>query len=160
MIYFITARDLCRVKIGFSSNPRVRFAKMQSDSPVSLTLERVTVGGVDVERLLHAQFASARVAGEWFDLSPEIEAHMTTLPEPQTRKVRGATLKEKARAIGISQSYASEILSGHRKPSRPLAIHIMRRTGWRHEVLDGLSDEQIDVLESVEPWVPTQDRAA
>lgn len=55
---------------------------------------------------------------------------------------------------GISMSYASEILSGNRDPSRSLAIHIFRRTGWRHPRIAALSDEQIGVLETVEPWVP------
>lgn len=57
---------------------------------------------------------------------------------------------------GISKSYASEIRSGVRKPSRPLAIHIFRKTGWRHSLIADLSDEQIAVLEQVEPWTPTK----
>ena len=59
---------------------------------------------------------------------------------------------ELARDAGISASYASEVLSGVRRPSRPLAIHIFRTTGWRHPLLDGLTDEQIDTLEAIEPW--------
>ena len=59
-----------------------------------------------------------------------------------------------ASAAGISAGYAHDILSGRRTPPRPLAIHILRRTNWRHSVLDGLTDEQIDVLETVEPWTP------
>lgn len=55
-------------------------------------------------------------------------------------------------ATGISQSYASMILGGSRDPSRPLAIHILRSTGWRHAILADLTDEQIDTLEAVEPW--------
>lgn len=61
-----------------------------------------------------------------------------------------------ANGAGISKSYASEILSGERKPSRPLAIHILRTTGWRHELLSDLSDEQITMLEQIEPWSPKQ----
>ncbi len=57
-----------------------------------------------------------------------------------------------ADAAGISKSYASEIVNGQRKPSRPLAIHIFRKTGWRHPMLVGLSDEQLATLEAVDPW--------
>jgi hypothetical protein len=59
-------------------------------------------------------------------------------------------------------SYASEILSGarNRVPSRPLAIHILRTTGWRHPLLADLTDEQIDTLEQIEPWVPRQQAEA
>jgi hypothetical protein len=59
-----------------------------------------------------------------------------------------------AAAAGISTSYASEIVNNKRQPSRPLAIHILRKTGWRHPLIAELTDEQIAVLESVEPWVP------
>lgn len=62
------------------------------------------------------------------------------------------TYTDLAQATGISRSYAFEIVKGTRAPSRPLAIHIMRKTGWRHDLLAGLTDEQIDVLEAVEPW--------
>lgn len=60
-----------------------------------------------------------------------------------------ADLAEKA---GISLSYASEIVNGKRRPSRPLAIHIFRRTGWRHSTIADLTPDQIDTLETVDPW--------
>lgn len=59
---------------------------------------------------------------------------------------------ELAKQAGISKSYASEILSGKRAPSRPLAIHIFRNTGWRHDLIDGLADADIAALERIEPW--------
>lgn len=64
-------------------------------------------------------------------------------------------LAEKA---GISLSYASEILGGQRVPSRPLAIHIYRKTGWRHSIIADLTAKQIDTLEAVDPWVAPKDR--
>ena len=60
---------------------------------------------------------------------------------------------------GISKSYASEIRSGARRPSRPLAIHIFRKTGWRHDILEGLTDDQLATLETIEPWQPAEQRA-
>jgi hypothetical protein len=56
-----------------------------------------------------------------------------------------------AAKAGISRSYACEILAD-RQPSRPLAIHIFRTTGWKHSLIEGLSDEQIAMLEQIEPW--------
>lgn len=70
------------------------------------------------------------------------------------------TFKELLEATGISRGYASDILTGKQDPSRPLAIHIYRKTGWRHALLDGLSDEQLDVLEAVDPWTPAKAKAA
>jgi hypothetical protein len=61
---------------------------------------------------------------------------------------------ELADAADISKSYASEILSGKRHPSRPLAIHIYRQTGWRHASIADLTDEQLAMLEEIEPWSP------
>lgn len=59
---------------------------------------------------------------------------------------------ELAKAAGISKSYASEIVNDKRLPSRPLAIHIYRKTGWRHATIADLSDEQMAMLEEIEPW--------
>lgn len=59
---------------------------------------------------------------------------------------------ELASAVGISKGYASDILNDKQPPSRPLAIHIFRKTGWRHPCLADLTDEQIDLLEKIEPW--------
>ena len=58
-----------------------------------------------------------------------------------------------ATSAGISKSYASEILNGLRTPARSLAIHIYRRTGWRHGSISELTDEQMAMLEQIEPWV-------
>ncbi len=59
-------------------------------------------------------------------------------------------------ATGISQSYASMILGGARTPPRSLAIHILRRTGWRHPLITDLTDDQLAVFETVEPWAPRE----
>lgn len=64
-----------------------------------------------------------------------------------------------AEIVGISLPYSSQILKGRRVPSRALAIHIMRITGWKHPVIADLTTEQIDMLESIDPYRPT-DRAA
>lgn len=69
-------------------------------------------------------------------------------------------VKDLVEAAGISKTYASDIRSDKQRPSRPLAIRIFRQTGWRHDCLSGLSDEQIEMLEAIEPWTPTPDREA
>lgn len=60
--------------------------------------------------------------------------------------------KDLVDAAGISQSYASMILSGERTPARPLAIHIFRKTGWRHASIVALTDRQMKTLEEIEPY--------
>lgn len=61
---------------------------------------------------------------------------------------------ELAAAADISKSYASEILNDKRTPARSLAIHIFRRTGWRHPSIADLTDDQMLMLEQIEPWTP------
>lgn len=72
----------------------------------------------------------------------------------QVQMERKPGTMELAERAGISKSYASEIVNDQRKPSRPLAIHIFRQTGWRHPLLDGLTDEQLAMLEAIERWTP------
>lgn len=67
---------------------------------------------------------------------------------------------ELADRAGISKSYASEILNDARAPSRSLAIHIFRITGWRHSTIADLTDEQMTMLEQIEPWSPPKREAA
>lgn len=71
--------------------------------------------------------------------------------------IRTSELASKA---SISTSYASEIINGKRAPSRSLAIHIFRQTGWKHSLIEDLSDEQMSVLEQVDGWAPKAERAA
>ncbi len=55
-----------------------------------------------------------------------------------------------AEMAGISRSYACEIVTGARRPSRSLAIHIFRKTGWKASPIAALSDDDIDALERIE----------
>lgn len=74
--------------------------------------------------------------------------------------------KDLAEATGISQSYASMILSDsddqtkRRIPPRRLAIAIFRATGWKHPTIADLTEDQMRVFESVEPWIPPKQREA
>lgn len=61
-----------------------------------------------------------------------------------------------AKAAGISPSYANQITTGARIPPRALAIHIFRKTGWRHDSIADLTEEQMALLEQLEPWQPRE----
>lgn len=84
-IYFMTARALGLVKIGWSDNPHRRLCKMQSDSPVPLVFERVCEGGLEDEQELHRRFAADRRNGEWFNLSAGIAVFMDGLEFPPAK---------------------------------------------------------------------------
>lgn len=143
MIYFVTARESGRVKIGFSLDARKRFSKIKTDSPVELTLERVCEGSVEDEQSLHARFAAHRIAGEWFALSPEIEAHMATLEPVKVGRRRkpldgplgrwmvanSITQVQLAKAVGTEQPTISRVVRGEREPDFALMAAIAEYTG-------------------------------
>lgn len=56
-----------------------------------------------------------------------------------------------AQAVGISQPYASQLLSGKRPLQLGLAIRIYRTTGVKLGPIAGAADEDIAVLERFEP---------
>lgn len=59
------------------------------------------------------------------------------------------TLAEKLRSIGISASYASQIMTGFRSPSLALALRIHREIGVKLGPISGASDDEIKALERV-----------
>jgi hypothetical protein len=74
MIYFATAREVGRVKIGHTSMVlSTRLYALQNASPCLLAIEAATDGGRDEESALHTELNRHRVFGEWFRLCPEIE---------------------------------------------------------------------------------------
>jgi hypothetical protein len=169
MIYFITARELGRVKIGYSAEPRGRFVKMRTDSPVPLVLERVTEGEFANERALHARFSESRLDGEWFTLSPEIEDHMAALPQASSPESYGRPKGQIAAlmdALKCSYSYASKMLNGHRPITIPVALRVFRQSGVLVGPLSDATETEIDVLEkylgqfSRQSSTPTQGEAA
>lgn len=149
MIYFITARDVGRVKIGYSNKPDHRLTNLTTGSPVALTLERVCDGDLEAERALHGRFAAHRHSGEWFLLSDEIEAHMATLPSP-IRLVRPKSMnKILIEALGCSKGYASEVLSGKNghKINIPIAVSVFRNSGLKIGPIENATADEIDTLE-------------
>jgi hypothetical protein len=145
VIYFITARDIGRVKIGYSAAPHKRFSKVQSDSPVPLKLERVCAGCESAEARLHMLFSEHRLGGEWFTLAPEIEAHMEALEQPIAPRTiskialagplgnwiahNGHTVESFADLIGTSKATISRVCNGKNEPSAKLLRDIVRATG-------------------------------
>ena len=65
-----------------------------------------------------------------------------------------------AQVAGISIGYASDILTNKRPMPRPLAIMTYRKLGWKHASIARLTERQIKVLETVEPWVAPKERTA
>lgn len=80
-VYFIGG-NVGSIKIGSSMAPLERFASMQSNSPIKLTIMALADGGGDAERSYHKRFAHLRTHGEWFERHPDILAEIANLNPP------------------------------------------------------------------------------
>ncbi|WPZ05514.1 GIY-YIG nuclease family protein [Pelagerythrobacter marinus] len=85
-VYFMTCRSLGQVKIGHSCNPQRRLETLQSGCPMPLVIEATMRGGRAQEMALHSRFAAHRRQGEWFELTPEIDALITERRRAQNDK--------------------------------------------------------------------------
>jgi transcriptional regulator with XRE-family HTH domain len=68
---------------------------------------------------------------------------MQTGMETETPPIRPTDLAEK---LGISVPYASQLLSGARPPSLPLALDYFAKSGVKLGPLVSKTDEQIEIL--------------
>jgi len=73
MIYFATARDIGRFKIGYARDPQKRIEALQTGCPAKLEIECVVEGGYDLEAKLHQVFRKYRTHGEWFELNEIVD---------------------------------------------------------------------------------------
>lgn len=81
VVYFLTAREVNRVKIGVTRQClSARLLAFRHGSPCVLRFEATIPGDRKTEQRLHKQFATARVHGEWFTITPEIEALIAANP--------------------------------------------------------------------------------
>jgi len=82
VVYYVCRGDL--IKIGTTSNlgPRLIAINGGVIVPPQATVKLLATesGGVEVEAQRHAQFATDRVAGEWFKASPALTEHINQLP--------------------------------------------------------------------------------
>jgi hypothetical protein len=82
-VYFVSARELDLIKIGYAFNPVARYHSLRTASPVELTLEGAIPGGYEKEGELHKRFASDRMRGEWFRLSADLRAEIDASTRPE-----------------------------------------------------------------------------
>ena len=150
-VYYVLAPELDLMKVGFATDAKTRFNKIQCDSPVRLILVTFEAGDETTEATRHYQFRALRQRGEWFRYEGALRNHVMALPPIPAKE---PSMNARVIAVGISKTYASMILSGKAKPARSLSIAIFRATGWRHESIAALTEEQITTLEAIERWSP------
>lgn len=138
-VYFITARDVDLVKIGYADNPLRRLRELRTSSPIPLALEGAIPGGREKERELHELYAKLRMRGEWFAITSALEEEIAeaSLPSKFTwacvrvwlRKLREADTAEQAMRHPVPPEVAAReetrfrealAASAHRRSLTPL----------------------------------------
>lgn len=74
VVYVLRAGETMRIKIGYTNDIARRVVELQVGCPELLVLQLAVPGSLQDENELKQRFAAYRRHGEWFDLSPEIEA--------------------------------------------------------------------------------------
>jgi hypothetical protein len=101
-VYFIQDPQSKHVKIGKARNVRKRLEALKCAHSSTLVLLGATADYT--EQLLHQRFASCRIRGEWFNLSPELKVFISELfPHAQVCS-RGDLIKagmERAKRNGM-----------------------------------------------------------
>jgi hypothetical protein len=130
VVYFVANGG--RVKIGYSTNiaSRLTALTLRHDN-VLLTL----AGGPELERALHARFASLRQGNsEWFDMAPELVRYIARRPNPSPAEFlakRAGTIAGKPPAAQPAQTTPSPAAErrarrtaiGGRKRESPVPAH-------------------------------------
>jgi hypothetical protein len=111
-VYFITCRDAGAVKIGSSGDPRLRLKEVQLGCPLEAKLEGLHHGSFEEEHSYHRRFADDRLRGEWFTLTPTIEAIIAANPVPAQAEIEPAVtaINDAAEQLGITRPVLAQRL--------------------------------------------------
>ena len=81
VIYFLLAREVNRIKIGFTQNLKQRFRDLLNNSPCELEILKVVHGTLQTELAVHAVFNQYRLAGEWYKNNPKLTSFIHSLED-------------------------------------------------------------------------------
>jgi hypothetical protein len=82
VIYFIQAESGGPIKIGYAVDVTDRVAVLQTGHPEALCVLAICDGTQRDERQIHADLASYRLRGEWFDDCPQVREYMNRVGGP------------------------------------------------------------------------------
>jgi hypothetical protein len=77
VVYFIRHAD--RVKVGMTSDLAQRFSMINKRCDGEAVLIGAILGGYEIERTIHREFAAFASGGEWFELDPIVESSIAAL---------------------------------------------------------------------------------
>jgi len=120
MIYFLEAKGLDLIKIGFALNVDQRVESLQTASPVSLELIKVLEGDMGIERQIHLYFRESHSRREWFVATDRIRKfELTDLPEIEPVEIADPNKIYRHVCAGCGVPFARTYQSAARIPRRP-----------------------------------------
>jgi hypothetical protein len=94
-VYFIGNAGRTQVKIGYTERePEKRVKNMQTGNPFPLAVLATMPGRKGTEAYLHEVFAPVRLSGEWFELSPTLEAFIASLNRTEGSFTRDVLIED------------------------------------------------------------------
>lgn len=91
-VYFATIREQNVVKIGCSFEPESRLKEIQVGCPYPVRIEATLPGSHEEEKALHRRFADDRLRGEWFTITPMIDAVMAAARRAEAERPKVAQI--------------------------------------------------------------------
>lgn len=125
-VYFASANDK-QVKIGFTRSLRQRLHDLRTASSEFLIVKGVMRGTENDEKELHERFKAYWTRGEWFRLSPEIEAFIrdNTSPAPDRRGGLHNISWDRLTMDTILSAHAELVKMGMKKPSIRACLYLL-----------------------------------
>lgn len=100
-VYFIRESTSGNVKIGTGRNPEGRLRRLQVGHYGDLSIVAVMPGGEQEERLLHAQFSSDRLRGEWFRPDAVMAWVESQLADPLSGVIQSRPIETKLLQVSV-----------------------------------------------------------
>lgn len=126
MVYLIhnTEHNIC--KIGYSGNPLVRMANLQTATPYKLRLAGTLPGGKAEEQELHGLFDGQRINGEWFHASDELFNAFDEIPGEDDYEPTAVKISVDAAALFFKFSLTATRMFGYVMSSMSLNTPTVR----------------------------------
>lgn len=97
-VYFMRARGMPLVKIGWSNCVIARIEQMQTGCPFLLDVVAQIPGPMNLEKTLHKQFSACHFRGEWFYLTDHLAKFIHAQAEVMRKQPRPLNIAEQIRA--------------------------------------------------------------
>lgn len=104
VVYFVRNFEASTVKIGYTKNIAERMSSLRTASCAPLALVLCFPGDKLLEETLHRRFHAARIRGEWFHLTSDLESFIRKPVAAPTRLMIASTQEHRTAACVIARA--------------------------------------------------------